>query len=61
VRRRAPADSKGGLPDYRLKRVLEYIRDNLTEDLGLWELAALAGMSPHYYRLRRSAELPEAI
>jgi AraC family transcriptional regulator len=49
VRRRGPTDSKGGLPGYRLNRVLEYIRDNLTEDLGLWELAALAGMSPHYF------------
>jgi len=49
VRHRTPTLSKGGLPGYRLKRVLEHIRDNLTEDLGLWELAALAGMSPHYF------------
>jgi AraC family transcriptional regulator len=49
VRRRVPRVFKGELPRYRLKRVLEYIRDNLTDDLGLSELAGLAGMSPHYF------------
>ena len=49
VRRRVPRVLKGSLPQFRLKRVLEYVGDNLTEDLGLAELAALAGMSPHYF------------
>jgi AraC family transcriptional regulator len=49
VRRRVPKVFKGELPRYRLTRVLEYIGDNLADDLRLSELAALAGMSPHYF------------
>jgi AraC family transcriptional regulator len=49
VRRYVPTMYKGGLPGYRLKRVLDYIGDSLTEDLSLVQLAALAGMSPHYF------------
>ena len=49
VRRRVPKFFKGGLAGYRLKRVIEFIGENLTEDLGLSELASLAGMSPHYF------------
>jgi AraC family transcriptional regulator len=37
------------LPGYRLKRVLGYIGDNLAENLSLSQLAAVAGMSPHYF------------
>ena len=40
---------KGGMPERRLKRVLEYIDENLTTDLGIAELAGVAGMSPHYF------------
>jgi AraC family transcriptional regulator len=40
---------KGGLPGYRLKRVLDHIRDNLSNDLSIAQLAAIAGMSPHYF------------
>jgi AraC family transcriptional regulator len=40
---------KGGLPGYRLKRVLDHIGDNLAEDLSLAQLAAVVGMSPHYF------------
>ena len=40
---------KGGLPGYRLTRVLDHIGDNLAEDLNLPQLAALTGMSPHYF------------
>jgi AraC family transcriptional regulator len=29
--------------------VLDYIGDNLADDLSLSELAAVAGMSPHYF------------
>jgi AraC family transcriptional regulator len=39
----------GGLPRHRLKRVLDYVGDNLAANLGLAELAAVAGMSPHYF------------
>ena len=49
VHRRTPVVYKGGLPAYRLKRVLNYIGDNLAENLSLSELATIAGMSPHYF------------
>ena len=49
VRRRVPKMFKGELPRYLLNRVLEYVRSNLAENLGLSELAAVAGMSPHYF------------
>jgi AraC family transcriptional regulator len=38
-----------GLPACRLRRVIEYINDNLTEDLTLAEIAHIAGMNPHYF------------
>jgi AraC family transcriptional regulator len=44
-----PAAYRGGLPGYRLRRVLDYIGDNLATDLTLSELAGVAGMSPHYF------------
>jgi AraC family transcriptional regulator len=49
VRRHVPTIYRGGLPAYRLKRVLEYIGENLADDLSLAQLAELAGMSPHYF------------
>jgi AraC family transcriptional regulator len=49
VRRQTPAIYKGGLPGYRLKRVLDYISAKLADDLSLSHLAAVAGMSPHYF------------
>src|SRR5499427_215000 len=49
VRRRVPTVPKGGLPRYRLKRVLDYIGDNLAEDVSLADLAELAGMSAHHF------------
>ncbi len=49
VRRITPAFYKGGLPPYRLKRVLDYIADNLGTDISLSDLATIAGMSPHYF------------
>jgi AraC family transcriptional regulator len=48
VHRYAPPTYRG-LPGYRLRRVLDYIGDNLAEDLSLARLAAVAGMSPHYF------------
>ena len=49
VRRITPATYKGGLPGNRLKRVLDYIAANLDENISLAQLAAIAGMSPHYF------------
>jgi len=49
VQRYVPVMYRGGLPGYRLKRVLDYIEVNLAEDLSLSELAAQAGLSPHYF------------
>lgn len=49
VRRRTPIVYRGGLPGYRLKRVLDYIADNLAENLSLSQLATVADMSPHYF------------
>ena len=49
VQRRVPSVPKGGLPRYRLKRVLGYIGDNLAEDVSLSDLAEMAGMSAHHF------------
>jgi AraC family transcriptional regulator len=49
VRQLTPAVYKGGLSAYRLKRVLDYITDNLETNINLSQLAAIAGMSPHYF------------
>jgi AraC family transcriptional regulator len=40
---------RGGLPTYRLRRVLDYIAAHLERDLSLADLADSAGMSPHYF------------
>jgi len=49
TRRYVPVAYRGGLPRYRLKRVLDYIGENLANDLSLSQLAGVAGMSPHYF------------
>lgn len=49
VRRIVPVSYKGGLPGNRLKRVLDYIAAKLDENISLAQLAAIAGMSPHYF------------
>ena len=49
VRAAVSGGPKGGMPGRRLRRVLDYIAENLTGDLGLKELADVAGMSPHYF------------
>jgi AraC family transcriptional regulator len=49
VQRRIPAIYKGGLPAYRLRRVLDYIANCLDTDISLSQLAAIADMSPHYF------------
>lgn len=43
---------KGGLPQYKLRRALEFINDNLAEDLSLASVAAAANSSEsHFARL----------
>jgi AraC family transcriptional regulator len=37
------------LPGDRLNRIFDYIADNLDENINLSQLAAIAGMSPHYF------------
>ena len=49
VRRHTPAAYRGGLPGFRLKRVLDFVGDNLATELSLQQLADIAGMSPHYF------------
>jgi AraC family transcriptional regulator len=49
VRRITPLVYKGGLPPYRLKRVLDYIAETLETNISLSQLASIAGMSPHYF------------
>ena len=49
VQRPARREPRGGLRDYQLRRVLEYINAHLDQDLGLNDLAALAGLSTHYF------------
>jgi AraC family transcriptional regulator len=41
--------ARGGLPTYRLRRVLDYITAHLDRDLSLAELAETAGLSPHHF------------
>jgi len=49
VRRYSPVAYRGGLPGYRLKRVLDYIGDNLAAEISLEQLSGVVGMSPHYF------------
>ncbi len=49
VRGRKYPAPRGGMPTARLNRVLDYVHQNYAKDLRLWELAKLAGMSPHYF------------
>jgi AraC family transcriptional regulator len=45
----ATPDYRGCMPTMRPNRTLEFIHQNLTRDLRLWELAQIAGMSPNYF------------
>ena len=40
---------RGGLPHWRLKRVLAYIDDNIGGDISLKQLAEVACLSPHHF------------
>ncbi len=45
MRKAAPA----GMAAWRLKRALDYIEENLADDIGLRELSADCGMTAHYF------------
>jgi AraC family transcriptional regulator len=53
-------DYTDGLPPSKLRQAIEYINDNLSQDLTLAELAAVVQLSPNYFvRLfKRSTGLP---
>jgi AraC family transcriptional regulator len=38
-----------GLPQSQLKRVIDYVKANLTRDLSIWDLATLTGMSESHF------------
>jgi transcriptional regulator GlxA family with amidase domain len=40
---------QGGLPNWRLKRVLAFIDDNIGGDITLKQLAEVACLSPHHF------------
>jgi AraC family transcriptional regulator len=46
---RSPIRHRGGLAPRQMRRVLDYIDAHLTDELGLVELAAIAGLSPHHF------------
>jgi AraC family transcriptional regulator len=45
----APADFRGGLPAYKVRRVEEFVRENLDRDLSLAELAEAANLSQFHF------------
>ena len=45
----SPIPHRGGLAPRQMRRVLDYIDAQLTDELGLVELAAIAGLSPHHF------------
>lgn len=49
VRTPREREYKSGMPTARLNRVLDFMRQNFAKETRLWELAELAGMSPHYF------------
>jgi AraC family transcriptional regulator len=47
--KRSPIPHRGGLAPRQMRRVLDYIDAHLPDELGLVELAAIAGLSPHHF------------
>ena len=43
------SEYRGGMPPVRLNRVLEYLHENHSRNLRLWELAQVAEMGSHYF------------
>jgi AraC family transcriptional regulator len=50
----------GGISGRKLKQVLSFIEDNLSQDLGLWEIANVAGLSASHCKVlfRESMGMP---
>ena len=48
---REPRKLTGRIPERRLKQVLAYIEDNLSQDLSLGNIAASAGLSPSHFKV----------
>lgn len=46
---RLPERRNGGLTPVQLRRVTDYVEAHLAQELGLAELAAVAGLSPHHF------------
>ena len=46
---RSPIPYRGGLAPRQMRRTLDYMDAHLTDALGLVELAAIAGLSPHHF------------
>ncbi len=54
------ADQRGGLPRSALRRVTDFVNDNLSRDLGLSEMAGVANLSRYHFsrQFKRSTGLP---
>jgi AraC family transcriptional regulator len=57
---RAPRAMKAAMPGRKLKAILGYIEDNLGRDLGIEEIANIAGLSASHFKtlFRKSLGLP---
>lgn len=53
-------DHAGGLPRGVLRRVTDYVNDNISRDIGLSEMAAVANLSSYHFsrQFKRSTGLP---
>jgi AraC family transcriptional regulator len=49
VRTADTSEYPGGMPVVRLNRVVDFINQDCSREVRLWEFAHLAGMSPHYF------------
>jgi AraC family transcriptional regulator len=56
----APISASGGMPGRKLKELLSFIEDNLSRNLGLRELAQVAGLSTSHLNVlfRQSVGMP---
>jgi AraC family transcriptional regulator len=63
IARYAPAglqQKDAGMVEWKLKRALDYIEQNIDQDIGLDELASNSDMTPHYFcrAFRKSVGMP---
>jgi AraC family transcriptional regulator len=52
---------RGELPAYRLRRVVQYIQDNVERELPLAELSAVVHMSPYRFVVRHRIDQAQAL